>query len=72
MGRIVITLEEAELLELQEILLDRDEKASLAFLQKCLGGKLPAKGTAACDSSRKNPYLLRGSDQDGSETTGNE
>ena len=59
MNRIVLCLEEEELLSLQEILIDDDESAALEFLKACIAPKIPAKGTAPCDSSRRNPYLLR-------------
>jgi len=59
MGKIVITLEDSDLLDLQEILLDEDEAAALAFLQTRVAPNIPSKGTANCDSSRLNPYLLR-------------
>ena len=59
MNSLVVTFAPAELLELQAILLDEDEPAALKFLQDCVGSKLPAKGTAPCDSTRKNPFLLK-------------
>ncbi len=64
MSKVVITLEQEDLLELQEILIDRDEKASLQFLETRLCAKIPSKGTAACDSSRLNPYLLQDQKED--------
>ena len=62
MEKIAITLNSEELMELQEILIDEDEKASLDFLKTCIASKIPSKGTAACDSSRINPYLLKPGD----------
>ncbi|NQT14437.1 MAG: hypothetical protein HQ582_16900 [Planctomycetes bacterium] len=59
MHKIVITLEEGDLLELQAVLLDADEPAALAFLEKRIAARIPVKGTAACDSSRLNPYLWK-------------
>jgi hypothetical protein len=59
MNKIAITLEEKELLELQEILLDEDKDAALSFLKTCIAAKLPSKGTAPCDSTRINPYLQK-------------
>ena len=59
MSRVVITLEERDLLDLQEILLDGDQAAALAFLKARVAPAMPSKGTANCDSSRCNPYLLR-------------
>ena len=57
--RLAIVLEEETLLELQQVLLDRDGPGALEFLQKRIAGRIPAKGTAPCDSTRLNPYLLR-------------
>ena len=59
MSKIVITLEEKDLLELQEILVDDDEAAALAFLHTRVAPNIPSKGTHNCDSSRCNPYLLK-------------
>lgn len=57
--RLAIVLEEEALLELQQVLLDQDGLGALDFLQKHIAGRIPAKGTAPCDSTRLNPYLLR-------------
>ncbi|MCF7676139.1 MAG: hypothetical protein K9N23_11465 [Akkermansiaceae bacterium] len=59
MSKTVITLEEADLIDLQGILLDADEAAALTFLQARIAPNIPSKGTAKCDSSRRNPYLLQ-------------
>ncbi len=59
MSKLVVTLSEEDLLELQKILMDEDEEAALQFLQTRLASKIPRKGTAPCDSTRLNPYLLR-------------
>ena len=59
MNKVVVTLEEADLLELQAVLLDEDEKAAFAFLKERLVPKLPTKAMSACDSSYRNPYLWR-------------
>ena len=59
MSKIVVTLEEKDLLDLQEVLLDEDEKAALAFLKERIASKIPDKGTRACDSTRCNPYLMK-------------
>lgn len=59
MTRLAVTLEAEDLLELQAILIDRDEAAALEFLETRVAAKIPEKGTAPCDSSRLNPYLLR-------------
>jgi len=57
--RLAIVLEEDALLELQQVLLDQDGPGALDFLRKRIAGRIPAKGTAPCDSTRLNPYLLR-------------
>jgi len=59
MSKIVITLEENDLVELQEILLDEDKEAALNFLKTTICAKLPEKGSSHCDSSRLNPYLQK-------------
>ena len=59
MGKVVITLNEKDLLDLQAVLLDQDKSGALEFLNKRIASQLPQKGTAACDSSRCNPYLLK-------------
>lgn len=59
MGKITLVLSEEEVIELQEILIDDDEKASLDFIKKRIQPKIPKKGTAPCDSSRKNPFLMK-------------
>ena len=58
MHEIVVTLDGDDLLELQAVLIDEDASAALEFLQTRLAPKLPKKGTAPCDSTRLNPYLL--------------
>ena len=58
MGKLVLTLTDDELLELQQIVLDEDESAALGVLKRWLDAKVPQKGSAPCDSSRLNPYLL--------------
>jgi len=59
MSKLVISLDDDDLLALQEVLLDDNEKAALDFVKTRIAPKLPSKGTANCDSSRLNPYLLR-------------
>ena len=59
MNKVTIVFTEEEMVELQEILIDDDEKASLKFIKKRIQPKIPTKGTALCDSSRKNPYLMK-------------
>lgn len=58
MSQLVITLDEADLVELQVILMDHDEGAALEFLETRVAPKIPAKGASPCDSTRRNPYLL--------------
>ena len=57
MANLVLKLEEQDLLELQEILLDEDEKGALDFLKSRIAARLPVKENALCDSNRNNPYL---------------
>lgn len=56
---ISILLDDQALLELQEVLLDESPEAALNFVKKHIAPKVPRKGTAACDSSRLNPFILR-------------
>ena len=58
-NKIVVTLEEEDLLDLQGVLLDEDKDAALEFLRKRLVPKLPSKAQSACDSSYRNPYLWK-------------
>ena len=59
MNKVVITLEEQDLVDLQAILLDRDQSAALDFLQARVATRIPQRGTMGCDSTRCNPYLLK-------------
>lgn len=59
MSKLVITLEEEDLMELQAVLIDRDAEAALHFIKTRIAPQIPGKGTAPCDSSRRNPYLLK-------------
>ena len=59
MNKVIVTLEPADLLCLHQVLLDDDEAGALDFLRTRIAPKIPAKGTANCDSSRRNPYLLK-------------
>jgi len=59
MNEVLIALDEHALLELQEVLLDADQAGALEFLRKHIAPRIPRKGTAPCDSSRLNPFLLR-------------
>jgi len=57
-NNISITLDERALMDLQEVLLDESPEAALAFVKRHVAPRLPRKGSAACDSSRLNPFLL--------------
>jgi hypothetical protein len=59
MNQIVITLQESDLLMLWAAVVDEDGAAALTFLKERLLPQIPAKGTAPCDSTRLNPYLLK-------------
>lgn len=59
MAKLVVTLEEEDLLDLQEVLLDDDEKGALDFIKTRIAPKIPDKGDAHCDSSRRNPFLMK-------------
>ncbi len=57
MNKVVITLDEEDLIELQIALLDEDEAAALVFLKTRIAAKIPTKGDKPCDSSRLNSFL---------------
>ena len=59
MNNLVVTLTEADLVDLQTVLIDRDESAAMRFLEDRVAPKLPPVGSAPCDSNRLNPYLLK-------------
>ena len=59
MNKIVLTLEAEDLLQLQRVVTGDDQEAALDFVKTWLIRRIPSKGTALCDSSRLNPYLLR-------------
>jgi len=59
MNKITVVLDEAALLELQQVLLDHDEAGALAFLEKHIAPCVPRAGTRPCDSTRINPFLLK-------------
>ena len=63
MNSVTVTLDERDLLELQEVLIDDDGDAALRFIKERLCPKMPTKGSQACDSTRLNPYLLRDKDR---------
>ena len=56
--KITVVLEEQDLLEIQRIAIDEDAEAALRFVLDRLTPCLPRKGSAPCDSSRLNPYLI--------------
>lgn len=56
---ITITLQEADLMELWQVLLDEDEAGALAFLKDHILPLIPARGEGNCDSTRLNAYLLK-------------
>jgi hypothetical protein len=62
LNKVSILLDEQALLELHEVLLDESPEAALGFVRKHIAPKVPRKGTAACDSSRLNPFILPGKD----------
>ena len=55
---VMIKLEEQAMLELHEVLLDDDAPGALAFIRNFICPQIPAKGSAGCDSTRINPYLI--------------
>ncbi|UCC69569.1 MAG: hypothetical protein JSV79_06620 [Armatimonadota bacterium] len=58
MNSVSITLDEQALVELQEVLIDESPAAALEFVKRHIAPKVPRKGTAPCDSSRLNPFIL--------------
>ena len=69
MNHVVITLEEADLMELWNAVIDEDGAAALAFLKERVLPQIPRAGSAPCDSTRLNPYLRPGS-ADGTKAPG--
>jgi hypothetical protein len=59
MNSITITLKEIDLMALQEVVIDDDPAAALAFVKENICPKIPAKGSSPCDSARLNPYLFK-------------
>ena len=59
MNKISIILDEQALIELHEVLLDESPAAALEFVKRHIAPRVPRKGTAPCDSSRLNPFILR-------------
>jgi len=60
MDKVVVTLQGDGLIELQAVLMDDDPVAALQFVKKHIAPQIPRKGTAACDSTRLNPFILPG------------
>jgi hypothetical protein len=58
-NQIVITLEERDLLAVWSAVMDEDGAEALAFLKERVLPQIPAQGHAPCDSTRRNPYLLK-------------
>ena len=56
---VVITLNAEAMMQLQVVLIDEDPAAALDFIKTIILPQIPKKGTAACDSTRINPYLLK-------------
>ncbi len=59
MSKIVITLEDADMVELQNILIDRDPEDALKFIEQRIAPKLPCAGASMCDPNRQNPFVLK-------------
>ena len=56
---VVITLDAEALMHLQTVLIDEDSADALDFIKTRILPQVPKKGTAACDSTRINPYLWK-------------
>ncbi len=50
--KTAIAMEEEELLELEQIIADRDEKEALAFLKKSVYDKIMASQKVRCDHEK--------------------
>jgi hypothetical protein len=59
MAKLVVTFQDEDLMELQEVLLDDDAKAALDFIKTRIAPQIPGQGTGHCDSTRINPYLMK-------------
>jgi hypothetical protein len=57
MAKVVLTLEDEDLLALQQVMVDDDERAALEFLREHILPRLPRRSDRPCDSNRLNPYL---------------
>ncbi len=58
MSKVVVALEEKDLVELQAILLDRDQAAALRFLDS-IAARLPQKKVVLCAGEQRNPFVVR-------------
>ena len=58
MNKVLVALAEDGLIELHAVLLDDDPVAALEFVKRHIAPQIPQKGTAPCDSSRLNPFIL--------------
>jgi hypothetical protein len=56
---IVIKLKESDLLALWAAVIDEDGAEALTFLKECVVPQIQERGSAPCDSTRLNPYLLK-------------
>ncbi len=56
---VSVTLTEQALLELQEVLLDDDAEAALAFVKRYVAPSVPRSTGRPCDSTRLNPFVLK-------------
>ncbi len=56
---VSVTLTEQALLELQEVLLDDDAEAALAFIKRHVAPAVPRSTSRPCDSTRLNPFVLK-------------
>ena len=52
MKSVAITLDERELMRLEAILMDRDEKDALLFLKEVVIGKVREEGSSALDPKK--------------------
>ncbi len=64
MAKLVLTLADEALLALQQVLLDDDQEAALEFVREYIEPQIPTRGSSACDSSRRNPFLHKQADAD--------
>jgi hypothetical protein len=59
MAKLVVTFDDEDLMDLQEVLLDDDEKGALDFIKNRIASQIPEKGSSHCDSTRGNPFLMK-------------